>query len=487
MSSWRITYIILAIFGVAATTFALGRVPFDDEWFSLTLLSEASDEAFWRSLARDMHPPWLAMLDRGIWSLWPDRLPLVGMRVLACVLAASLWLSILRPFAGRRPWLLALALCHPIVFYYAGAQRWYAFLMLGHALRHWAILSSSRASHRGIAFVSGAFIGAASGYVDLLFFVHDALHYGWRERSDRKRAAATLLASSLAISLLFFASPMASEHWAIFSHQVQKSWPMLNVLLWAGLGPVGEAMPHVFFLLAAPCVVVIALLGARLFLNAGLRSQAGWLVLSLSLTWLFATRFGIWSPRYSLELWWLMTLGVLAPFVYLEAQRLWALCASAFIVLGLMSTLSGHLFFKADLNKAPAQLCDELSSGASIDAYVIPYHRISAQIRTLCRPSVEIVDPPEMRHVSSAEELLRGVRARVDEGGRIALVATTSQAGISRTRRHVKSLLAARCVLSEKRSLWPPSHPWIREHLIEGPPYRLEVSEYICPSLDREN
>ena len=152
MSDSRPTYLILAFFVVAATLFASARVPFDDEWFSLTLLSEASDEAFWRSLARDMHPPWLAMMDHALWSFWPDRLPLIIWRALACGLAAALWLAILRPLKAKRPWVFALALLHPIVFYYAGAQRWYPLLMLAHALRHWAILAQGSAFTRGLAF-----------------------------------------------------------------------------------------------------------------------------------------------------------------------------------------------------------------------------------------------------------------------------------------------------------------------------------------------
>ena len=86
-----------------------------------------------------------------------------------------------------------------------------------------------------------------------------------------------------------------------------------------------------------------------------------------------------------------------------------------------------------------------------------------------------------MRHVANAEELLGGLSARVAQGGAFRLVAITSQAGIKRTRAQVRGLLEAQCERGDERSLWPPSHPWIRRHLIEGPDHRVITTDFRCP------
>lgn len=460
---------------------AIERVPFDDEWFSLTLVSEASLEGFWGSLARDMHPPWLAMLDRWLWGLAPSRASLVGVRILCVLAAAALWLVLLRPVAGRRTWVFGLALLHPIVFYYMGAQRWYPVLMLGHALRHWAILSASTDGRRAGAFIGGAILGMASGYVDLLFLTHDAGHYAWRERRRPKLAAWVLSASVLVAVVLVVGSPIASEHWEIFTRQASRDWPALNTLLWGGLGPVGEALPHAAFLLLGLVVVSAALLGGGTLVRAGLPPQTAWLVASLIGCWLVATRFGVSSPRYSLEVWWLMAVAVLAPLACAEGRRLWAGLGAAAMLLGLLCTLSGEMFFKADLNTPPATFCADVAGEQGVDAYVIPYHRIAEQLRLNCAPEADIVVPPAMRHVTSRDELLGRVQARIAQGGRLTLLATTSRASIRRTRAAVRALLDGQCSVLGAGALWPPPHLWIREHLIESPSHRLIATRYDCP------
>ncbi|MDP6946845.1 MAG: hypothetical protein QF464_22030, partial [Myxococcota bacterium] len=263
MGSSRVSWVVLCVWALASALFATSRAPFDDEWFSLTLLTDTTDATFWRSLIRDVHPPWWAMVDRAIWSVLPDRFPLHLLRALACVGAVALWLSLLRPVAGRRIWWLALALCHPIVFYYGGALRWYPFLMAAHALRHWAILSEASGRRRSVALVAGAGLGLLSGYVDALFLAHDLGHFAWRERSRLRGAIPALTASVLVAVAVLVGSPIAEEHWALLGGYSQWEAPLLDTLTWVGLGPVGEALPHAGFLLLAPAVALAAVLGGR--------------------------------------------------------------------------------------------------------------------------------------------------------------------------------------------------------------------------------
>ena len=449
------SWTVLVAFVVLATGFAVGRVPYDDEWFSLTLLTEASETGFWYSLARDMHPPWLATLDRALWSLWPERLILHLPRALACALAAALWLSVLRPRLGRWNWLLALALFHPIVFYYGAAHRWYPILLLGHALRHWAILSAAPSPARQLAFGLGALVGAASSYLDMLFLLHDGAHYLYRERARPARAALTCGASLLVAITLLLASPIAAEHWEVLAAQVSRGGPLINTALWAGLGPIGEAHPHAGLLVFAPLVALGALWSARALLRSGVPPH--WLVLvgTLALTWLVATRFGVASPRYSLELWWLMTAALLAALALGSAPRWVPISALSLVALGLMWTLTGGFFFKSDLNGPPQGLCSELSGSHAVDAYVIPYHRIGEQVRRACHPEAELLQLPAWRHLEHKEALTSALRARVTQGGRLTLLALTSQASIRHAREAALAVLDAQCTPLATRPLWP--------------------------------
>jgi hypothetical protein len=472
---------IWTVFIVGAVAFASGRVPYDDEWYSLTLLTEASDSSFWRSLGRDMHPPWLAMWDRMLWSLTEARWPLHLSRVLACVAASALWLSVLTKVVGKRSGWLALALLHPVVFYYGGAQRWYPILFLAHALRHWAILSPAREDRRALAFVSGAVLGFCASYVDLLFLVHDGAHYLWRSRARRRFALLTLAGALCLVLSLLIASPIAAEHWAMFGRQVDKPWSLIHAVLWAGLGPMGEALPHVILLLFVPVVVLASLCGARTLQRAGAPSQLPWLAGTLVVTWLIATCFGVWSPRYSLELWWMMTLALIAPLALGYGPRRLSGVALAAVVLGLVCTLWGGFFFKADLNGPPDALCAELSGGADVDAYVIPYHRITEQLRAHCHPKADLVQLPAMKHVESPEDFGRALNARVAQGGRLTLLALNSPATIRFSRAAVREILDARCTLVGERPLWEPPHPWLRAYAFERPSHRLNAMDYECP------
>ena len=481
MKESRYSWGLLGLFVLLSVGFAQGRVPYDDEWYSLTLLTEASEAGFWRSLARDMHPPWLAMMDRALWSLWPERALLHFPRALACALAAALWLSLMRPIIGRRTWWLALALFHPIVFYYGGAHRWYPVLMLAHALRHWAILSPAASPHRRVAFWAGSLIGFMSSYVDLLFLVHDGAHYAYRERAQRPRALRTLALSLLGILLLLSLSPIAAEHWSMFGKQASRSWPLLYTALFAGLGPIGEAVPHLALLALGPLVVVAALWAGRQLVSEGALPQLPLLLLTLVLTWLVTTRFGVWSPRYSLELWWLMTLALITPFALGKGPRRSAGLSLSLVAMGLGCTLWGGVFFKGDLNPPPETLCESLAGQRDVDAYVIPYHRVTEQIRAACQPSAELLQMPHLRHLERREDLVTGLKARISEGGQLTLLALHSRASIRHVRKAARELLDARCTKLGERALWPQVHAWAHQSLLSNPPHRLTAIDYRCP------
>ncbi len=377
---------------------------------------------------------------------------------------------------------MAFALIHPIVFYYAGAQRWYPVLMLAHALRHWAILSPAADHRRAVAFVSGAILGVMSSYLDLLFLLHDGAHYAWRGRGRLKVAVRPLALAALVVLTLLLASPIASEHWEMFGRQATASWPLVSTAQWAGLGPLGEALPHAALLTTAPLVVGVALWGGRALGRLEGMPQGGWLVLTLALVWSIATRFGVASPRYSLELWWLMSLGLLGPIVTGAGPRVPAAAGTGLVALGLVCTLAGGPFLKADLNSPPASLCDELAGGEPVAAYVIPYHRITAQLRGTCAPDAELLQLPALKHVEGPEAFLSGLNARVGEGGRLTLLALTSQASIRRARAAARDVLETRCARArEDRPLWPLAHGWLRESLLDRPPHRLVATDYDCP------
>jgi len=70
----------------------------------------------------------------------PDRRILCLPRVAASLTALVIMRRVvLKTWPGVGPLLVTLAAFHPIVFFYAGAVRWYPFAFLADALRAWAI------------------------------------------------------------------------------------------------------------------------------------------------------------------------------------------------------------------------------------------------------------------------------------------------------------------------------------------------------------
>ena len=483
-----ITLTLLTLFVFAATAFAFYRTPFDDEWFSITLLTEASESQFWQSLRGDIHPPWVAMFDRFLWWIWPSECLLIFWRTLAVTLAAGLWLSLMKPTFGQRTWILALALFHPIVFYYAGAQRWYPLFMLAHGLRHWAILAPKKASIRLMTFSLGAVLGSAAGYLDPLFLLHDALHYAWRHKKEWRHVVLTLMLSASAVCLLVACSPIIHDHVQIvLNRSTPSQWGMASVQ-WAVLGPLGESLPHFSFFLLVPFVVAVSLLGARAYVRASEDRHAVTMCMTLVLTWLLATRFGVWLPRYSLEVWWLMGVFLLAPlglrkegFPSHILKMSWG--ALVFVFLGLVSTLSGHGFLKSDLNDPPPDFCSTLESDQTVNDYIIPYHRLRRQVESVCNLETEHINVPHIRHVASHEVLLKNVLSRANQGGRLMLLTLNSRSSLTVAENAIKNLLDAKCRRQSSQMLWSAPHQAVRQRILGRPKHRVIGTPYDCEAL----
>ena len=109
--------IVIVAWAAAALALAGSRVPYDDEWFSIELALQASPAQFWHALEHDLHPPWLAILDRAPRTDWPDVLAMQALRVVAAALAVWLVARTLSARLELPRWLFALAACQPIVLF----------------------------------------------------------------------------------------------------------------------------------------------------------------------------------------------------------------------------------------------------------------------------------------------------------------------------------------------------------------------------------
>ena len=116
---------ILAAWAALALALAVLRVPFDDEQFSIELAFQATRSQLWAALQNDVHPPWLALLDRALAQLGPAALWLQAARVLFGAAALALASHALAQPLGLPRGRFVLAAAHPIVLFYTGAARWY--------------------------------------------------------------------------------------------------------------------------------------------------------------------------------------------------------------------------------------------------------------------------------------------------------------------------------------------------------------------------
>lgn len=451
----------LAAWSLGALALAHARVPYDDEWFSIELALRASPAQLWQALDQDLHPPWLALVDRAVAALWPDPLALQSLRVLASALAIALLARTLAARLRLPSWLFALAACQPIVLFYAGSARWYPFLLLAHALRLSAIwverpLSRAAASR----FIGGATLGALTSYADPLFLLHDAgwllararatpqlpqsalrLHAPcWRIASRRPAVIMVLgaVGCSVAVRLL---SPLAGP--------LHQAWPGLphyslrGLARFAVLGVIGEAGPPWPWLIAALLAVgacgwaLVAALQAR-----ATRGVAGWLV-SYGAAWLIAVGLGAWHPRYALLLWLLSALFVLR----LAGQRRWLAYAGLaywLVVLGLI--VDGRSFFKSSLNRLEPADCGVLQQLGADDLLVISYPGLAAQLARDCparRPPLVV---PSIRRSPAEHEQLAALAQQLTAAKVVWSLTLRTRSSLALTDARVtKLLMNARC------------------------------------------
>lgn len=465
-------------FGGLALAAAWWRVPYDDEWFSLTLLTEVGDaDGFWRSLAADVHPPWLAVLDRAVHGVSPGRMPLHLLHLLFTAGAVACLASVVRRRLGLGAWTVWLAALHPVVLFYASALRWYPLLLLGHALRHWALWSGAAHPRRAFAFGSGAVVGAAAGYLDALFLAHDLAWWLLRERRRAARLAA--FAAAVCAAGVHVTSLSATGHLERLAALRPGTGALENLATWALLGPLGEALPHYALLLLSPVVALLGLVGLWRLCEARGARELFFFLLSLAACWALATPLGVWLPRYSMELWLWSTLGVIA--LALDATRLrLAACAGLLALsVGLACTVSGRGFFKADLNALPGSLCGELVPRDGTQLYVVPYHRLRAQVSRRCGFPVPALQLPHVRHRSAAAEDT-ALRRALDGVTRVTLLALTSHSSLTLSRRRAQRILEERCERLDETALWSPPHAGVREKLLAAPARRVRRVRYQC-------
>ncbi|MBW2733971.1 MAG: hypothetical protein JRH20_16405 [Deltaproteobacteria bacterium] len=193
-------------------TLAATRIPFDDEWFSITLARLPNSHDFWQSLRSDLHPPLVALIDRALLSLLQTThwFPLQLLRISASLAALLLLFSILRRhLQNSAPTLLLfIGAFHPIVLFYGGAIRWYPYLFLAQALRWWAIFGPTNTnatphSHhkRQAALCTGAALGPAVGYIDMPLLALDLIFF-WRIHRARHGMRLAFLAGLFGVASL---------------------------------------------------------------------------------------------------------------------------------------------------------------------------------------------------------------------------------------------------------------------------------------------
>jgi hypothetical protein len=445
---------LLVLWMLAAAAFALHRVPFDDEWFSLTLASQTDWSHFWGSLANDCHPPWVALLDRALLAATRSTGALFLIRTLA--VAAGLAL-LRRPVAAALAVdsrVLMVAAWHPIFFFYAGAARWYPFVFLASALRLSALLAERPLGRATRArFTIGALLGPAASYADLPFAAVDAVFLLWRGRtvsSNRKLLlSAALTAFAVAAPLVLSPLKVADALSAAGVGPSVGISSLKRTATWLGLGLAGEAflpVPLVWPVLAALPAGVAQFALIRLWREGRHPLFSVWVAATAG-TWIVLGLLGqVWHPRYSLLVWWIVAICVVK--LLLEGQRLariLALCCLICWGLSLVATVSGRGFVKADLNALTPDVCAAIRRAGSVDFIVAPYPRTAAMLRQSCPVSVPILTLPLVRHFPDLGEQLAELRVRPAQARTLLLVEDPVTSSLAVTNERVRAEIGQRC------------------------------------------
>ena len=437
---------VAGVWLASAALFVWLRTPYDDEWFSIKLALRSDAAPFWRTLQRDLHPPWLACLDRALGSVWHARYLLHGVRLLAAAVALGLtapWLAARARVPREVIWLAAF---HPIVFMYSGAARWYSFLLLAHALRARALWGDDKPRQRQLGFIAGSAIGAVASYVDAWFLVHDSVWWLFRARADalgRRRAWATLAASVACVVGLRWLSPLGflhRLHWQAEGLSAQ-SW-----LTWAGLGCIGEAGPPWPWLLIS--VVVPIAFGRAVWV--GLRDPASrtWCVYLLSclVAWSLATAYRVWHPRYSLWIWFALSGWTFVLFRRTWVERMVLVLTLCWWITTLGFMGSGRGFYKSDLNELTDTDCASLRRHEGADLIVIPYRRLAELTEKRCALVPPTLRLPAIIEVHDEAEQVRPLRAALRARPRVVwLLHLTATPSVTLAEERARAVLSARC------------------------------------------
>jgi hypothetical protein len=395
----------LAAWTAGVTIFAWRRIPFYDEWYSISLARDATWSEFKASLAGDVHPPWLALLDRALVSLCPDRRILCLPRV-AASLAAILLLRqvVMRQWPRLGPFAPALAAFHPIVFMYAGAARWYPYAFLADAVRAWALWGTSDRRRSARAFFAGTVFGVMSGYAEALLAAVDAAWLVGRERD--RRAVATVGAAGAAALVAVLVAPFVAA-WPHPSPGSGGSF-VRSLLTWGALGPLGSALvpwPYTVVALLAVPGLVWGL--ARTWTSPPFSL---WMV-AVAASWA-AMAYHVEHPRYSIGLWFLTTcaLGLVRGSPVAAAARI---ATATYLGLALALAVRGRDFaFKDDNEMAPSDCAQLVPTPHTL--VVTSYLRTAEELRVVC--GVEGVVSARNARIYAPRSDLDPVRAALRSG-----------------------------------------------------------------------
>ncbi len=462
----------------AALALAAHRLPYDDEWFEISL-AHADPHHFSASLAADVHLPWVALLDRGIVHLAPGFLPLVVPRVAASALALFLVASLVTRRRLAPWWAVALAAFHPVLLMYGGAARWYPFLFLGQALRAWALWGADAGTVGADgALLAGALVGTLAGYLDLPFLVIDGT--AWLLTRSGTRARVVVAASCAVLVAGTLLTPLSHPAGRLVSIAASRFQLSLTAFVeWLGLGLAGEAHPGWPLTLLA----LLVLPGFAAAAWAIIRRRDGfsrWL-LAVALGWCGATQVGVWHPRYSLLVWALFTAAMLGGLAAPGARRTASVVAAGYLALGLLLTVRGDHFLKGDLNSLPAAARASLLEDPA-DLVIAPYPRTAAQVSSVWRPAAPVVAVPLIQQYPDRDEQMSSLRAALASARRVVLITVPDRSWLRVTNPRVRAELRSRCHLVASHEavedpFWPLKR-WLSKSTAR---YRFRSETWDCP------
>lgn len=472
----------LWVWSIAVAAFALRRIPYDDEWFSIELALHTEAVHFWAALTNDLHPPWVALADRWIGHLWHHRAGLHFARVLTSAAAFAItaqWLAQRLRLPAPAVWLAAF---HPIVFMYGASIRWYPLLLLAHALRAYAVWADRSGARGRAAFIAGAVLGPAAGYVDALFLVHDGVWWlgrraGSPQRAERTRAWTTAVIAVAAVLAVLWISPLALDH-AVGRGM---SFSSSALFTWIALGVLGEAGPSMPWLLLGSVVPIAFGRGTWLALRDPASRSFAFYVFTLVFTWAASTAFGVWHARYSLLLWFLLTACTLPLWRRPGLDRALLVAAGGYLCFVLVLMTTRHSFLKTDLNELSASDCELLEPSSDVGLLVVPYQGLAELVQSRCAHDLPMLRVRSIRIVPDEPVQMAPLRAELrTPPPAIWSLHLNARSSYARTDARVRSVLADRCRLVGRRTSGEVPHAGLKALLAGAAPARFTLDRWNC-------